>query len=629
MDSSVAKSRETDRVTSSRGPTVPLELSFPWQKLRSISRRQGTRKPAIYSVHRWWARRPPELYRTILRSLVHTNGSYHDQPLRGSRVLDPFMGGGTTLVEAQRLGAEVIGFDTQELACRITALELSSPPSTHVWDEIDNALRPIERRLRQFYVRRHDWEVLHYFWVDSVTCRSCRHSFHAHPQALLARDPQRNLRAAFCLYCSRLHLLPARRTIIDCRCGRVSNDTGSNARDGKYICPWCGYEEVIRQYISRSGGAPPERKLLAKEEVNGRTSERRFRAVTEVDRAAFGEAESRFRRYGKRLPIPSSPVVTIPHDSRPRSYGYRKYRDMFNARQLLHHGTVLQALLRLREPARSIALLAFSEALETNCMFCPYSTDWRRLAGVLSIHGYMYVTRPVELNPWLRGVGRGTLFNCIRRIRRALESKRSDATAVGAPRIRVGSLDSDEGGPRVDFVVTDPPYFDNLDYAYLARFHSVWLKGAPMPAGVIERIGGEPLAAGRSGVKSAGGGEFERRLVAIFGRCRRLLKRDGLLVFTFAHRREEAWRSLSAAIRSAGFRVTAVYGVECEGRNGFHAGEGNLRWNALFVCRCRRRGKGNQGMRSVELRRAIELRTVSAADRESLMFALKAAKRSR
>lgn len=609
---------------SRRSATVPLELSFPWQKLRSISRRQGTRKPAIYSVHRWWARRPPELYRTILRSLVQTNGPSNDHPLRGARVLDPFMGGGTTLVEAQALGAEVIGFDTEELACRITALELASPPSTHVWDEIDNALHQIERRLRKFYIRRHGWEVLHYFWVDSVVCGSCLRGFHAHPQSLLARDTKRHLRAAFCLYCSRLHFLTARRTTVECRCGQVSRTVGSNAKGGKYVCPWCGHVEVIRSYIARSGGMPPERTLIAKEEVNVRTSERRFRAASKDDHTAFDEAESTFKRSDKWLPIPRSRVVTTPGDSRPRSYGYRRYRDMFNGRQLLHHGTVLRSLLRISEPARSIALLAFSEALETNCMFCPYSTDWRRLAGVLSIHGYMYVTRPVELNPWLQGVGRGTMFNCVRRIRRALESKRADGLGAPEPKIRIGSLDHDHDAQRVDFVVTDPPYFDNLDYAYLARFHSVWLRGAPFARRAIKRIGGDPLAAGRLRENSVEHGGFQRRLVTIFARCKRLLRRDGVLVFTFAHRREEAWRALAASIKGAGFRVTAVYGVECEGRNGFHGREGNLRWNALFVCR--RQGKGKQRVRSVELRRAIELRTVSKADRENLKLALKAAR---
>lgn len=602
--------------------STPVERGFPWRKLREVSRRQGTRKPAIYSVHRWWARRPPELYRALLQSLVPANGSQTNQPLTGKRVLDPFMGGGTTLVEAQRLGADVIGFDTEELACRITALELSRAPALDVWEEIDKALREVERRLRTLYVRRGAWEVLHYFWVDRVACGACHRNFHAHPKSLLAHDKSRRLRVALCLYCSRVHHVVRRRVTVDCSCGRVSKLTGSNAAGGKYRCPWCGHIELIRGYVRRTGDVPPERELVAKEEVNLRSGERRFRKASAADRSAFDEATRRFVRSGAGLPIPTSRVATIPRDSRPRSYGYRRYRDMFNARQLLHHGTVLKVLLRLRDPARSIALLAFSQSLETNCMFCPYSTDWRRLAGIFSIHGYMYVTRPVELNPWQDGVGRGTLFNCVRRIRRALESK--EGSAHGTREVSIGSVDNGHAVGKVDFVVTDPPYFDNLDYSYLARFHSVWLKQTPIGRNGIKRIGGQPIRIGLSRAKTLEWRGFERRLKRIFGRCRGLLKRGGLLVFTFAHRREEAWQALEGAIRRAGFRVTAVYGVECEGRNGFHADKGNLRWNALFVCR--RRSKDKRRVRTSELRDAIGLRGISVADRENLEQAFRTAK---
>jgi putative DNA methylase len=117
------------------------------------------------------------------------------------------------------------------------------------------------------------------------------------------------------------------------------------------------------------------------------------------NRKRFERARRQFNDHETDLPIPNSRVVTRPGDSRPLSYGFKRYRDMFNARQLLHHGSVLKIFLTLEEPARSIALVAFSESLETNCMFCPYSPDWRRLAALFSIHGYMYVSRPVELNP--------------------------------------------------------------------------------------------------------------------------------------------------------------------------------------------------------------------------------------
>src|SRR5437868_1821708 len=69
----------------------------------------------IIAVHKWFARRPGTLFRSILLS------EFGDQPVEdtyyransfeGVTIADPFMGGGTPLLEANRLGCNVIGTD--------------------------------------------------------------------------------------------------------------------------------------------------------------------------------------------------------------------------------------------------------------------------------------------------------------------------------------------------------------------------------------------------------------------------------------------------------------------------------------------------------------------------------------
>src|SRR5680860_1707590 len=69
----------------------------------------------IIAVHKWFARRPGTLFRSLLLS-EFTKGPlseryFESNNLKGIRVADPFMGGGTPLVEANRLGCEVLGYD--------------------------------------------------------------------------------------------------------------------------------------------------------------------------------------------------------------------------------------------------------------------------------------------------------------------------------------------------------------------------------------------------------------------------------------------------------------------------------------------------------------------------------------
>ena len=77
----------------------------------------------IIAVHKWFARRPGTLFRGLILAEFGT------KPLRdiffaandfpGRRVADPFMGGGTPLIEANRVGCDVLGFDINPMAAWI------------------------------------------------------------------------------------------------------------------------------------------------------------------------------------------------------------------------------------------------------------------------------------------------------------------------------------------------------------------------------------------------------------------------------------------------------------------------------------------------------------------------------
>lgn len=88
---------------------------------------QQNYRPLI-AVHKWFARRPGTLYRSLLlaefgqESLVHNFYRSHDFSDR--HVLEPFMGGGTTVVEANRLGCAVTAADINPMAWWIVRQEV-------------------------------------------------------------------------------------------------------------------------------------------------------------------------------------------------------------------------------------------------------------------------------------------------------------------------------------------------------------------------------------------------------------------------------------------------------------------------------------------------------------------------
>src|SRR5437762_8060153 len=82
----------------------------------------------IIAVHKWFARRPGTLFRGLLLA-EFGEGSVRENFFRankftGKRVADPFMGGGTPLIEANRLSCDVLGFDINPMAFWIVRQEL-------------------------------------------------------------------------------------------------------------------------------------------------------------------------------------------------------------------------------------------------------------------------------------------------------------------------------------------------------------------------------------------------------------------------------------------------------------------------------------------------------------------------
>jgi adenine-specific DNA methylase len=143
------------------------------------------------------------------------------------------------------------------------------------------------------------------------------------------------------------------------------------------------------------------------------------------------------------------------------------------------------------------------------------------------------------------------------------------------------ALDLPDGS--VDFVVTDPPYFDSVQYGDLAAFFRVWLRqllpAALLPAYAPGAAAVDPRRADEIGYA------YRPVLGGIFAECRRVLRAPhGRLVFTFHHARAAGWRALTLALRDAGFVLVNRYAVHAENPRSVHMrGTGAVTHDAILV----------------------------------------------
>ena len=617
-------------MAQSRPPASPrfperswlLEGDFPVEYLAEFARREGRRPRPIYLAHKWFARRLGSVFRALL---VGANwavdddfwlGYYGKADLSGLSVLDPFVGGGTSVVEAQRLGASVLGVDVDPIACEVTRFELQSSATPDLAD----ALALLKKRVGSVVSPYHELAggsdkiltVLHHFWVQFAICSACEREFDVQPNYWLARSEAASW--GICSHCDEVHELESDTERLRCTtCGKDTHLASGTTKYGRVTCPHCGHREKLIE-MGRRECVPPRFRLLAQEVLEepcgGRPvpiSKRRFVTVGEDAHLKFSRAADRLKDLLAEHPdaLPREEIPTQgQQDNRLVDYGYRTWVDLFNPRQRLHLALLASEITKLEEPMRRALSIAFSNHLTTNCMLTAYAAGWRRLTPLFGVRAFRHVPRPVELNPWLDGTGRGTFPNAVNRITRArafaLRPKEplfsggftevKPRRAQKAPVVRCGTARelSFLADASVDFVLTDPPYFDNIAYSDLAHFYAPWMEAlALLTESSHDRATLDSFLAQRGDADSIEC--YTTRLREAVGEICRVLRKGGLFVFSFRHRIAEAWLALATAFHPHPLVCKRVIPVPGEIGNGLHAHPGTGLWDAVFVL-CREGG---------------------------------------
>jgi putative DNA methylase len=194
--------------TDGQGATAvkrAIEVGFPIVEINRLAVPERNSFKPIYQMHKWFARRASCVFRAILlgtlKPAVQPDGTptdlmeefykdHSDDPDTNDRViLDPFMGGETTVVEALRLGCRVIGMDLNPVAWFIVKTEIEPVDLDTLKAAFErlakrpvawNDGRPLKESLLNLYktdvADGIEADVIYTFWVKSAICTdpNCR-----------------------------------------------------------------------------------------------------------------------------------------------------------------------------------------------------------------------------------------------------------------------------------------------------------------------------------------------------------------------------------------------------------------------------------------------------------------------
>ncbi|MBM4046614.1 MAG: adenine-specific DNA methylase [Planctomycetes bacterium] len=597
----------------SRESQVLIESdSFPFAFLSDLAEIESWRKEIyrpVYHTRKWWANRLGSVFRGILLACTTPVGAdfekefYRRHDFSGKTVLDPFMGSGTTVGEAHKLGFTAVGCDINPVAVEAAHVAMGNLDRTAIVKAFRGLDEEVGAQIRALYRTKDtsgiECDVLYYFWVKNVSCPQCAaqvdlfSSYIIARHAYAARNPTVQV---VCPGCGGLFPSTYDATEETCPgCRRTFDPQEGPARNAKAHCHNCRDTFAIAQTI-RETGRPPEHRLYAKLLLRP-NGEKVYLPASGEDCAAYTAASQRLLR--EQLRLPGLEIADGYNTRQVLNYGYRSWREFFNDRQLLALGLLHRAICAIEDRNVQAALLGvFFSALEFNNMFASYKGEGTGAVRHMFSHHILKPERtPIEANVWGTTSSSGafsTLFKsrllrCIDYREKPFEISLSCSRGATSSSKVFGCSDSFQGCVEVgwptlkkddgrqiflscgsshktalstgsiDYVVTDPPFFDNVHYSELADFFYAWQRLHP---GLFE--GSLRTTRQQDEVQDADAHCFTRKLQAVLSECHRVLTDAGLLVFTYHHSRHDGWISVCEACMGAGFRFVNAHPVKAE-----------------------------------------------------------------
>ena len=584
----------------------------------------------IIAVHKWFARRPGSLFRALalaefgeapLADLYFASNDFPDR-----KVADPFMGGGTPLIEANRVGCDVTGFDINPMAAWIVREEIAHLNHAAYRTAAERLLAELRHNVEQLYLTDcpHYGDagvpVKYFLWVKAIDCAACAKEVDLFPGYLVAEDSRHPTNVLVCPECGDLNEVNDRFAPGACRSCNAELRTEGPAGRGRCACPHCGHENEY----PRSGEGPMRHRLFAIEYYNPRCKAmhkgRFFKKPDANDLARVAEAERRWRDMEARF-VPDQQILSGDETDRLHRWGYSHYRQMFNARQLLGLELTCRLISEIEdERVRRALATNLSDLLRYQNLLCRYNTGALKSLDIFSVHGFPVGHIQCESN--LLGivngnganVGSGGWTNIIDKYAKAklycdapFEVQRQGSRNVqipakeewigekldGSRRRSIGIHCADAAAIDLapnsfDAVFTDPPYFGNVQYGELMDFCYVWLRklagdkaeGFWRPSTRTE----EELTGNVT--KSRGLEHFTMGLSRIYRHMAQALKPGAPFAFTYHHNKLDAYHAVGVAILDAGLTCSASFPCPAEMGGSIHIhGTASSIVDTVFVCR--------------------------------------------
>lgn len=486
-------------------------------KLKSFKPVDAKAHTPPYKIHRYFARRPWNLFEELVRHYAKA----------GDIVLDPFAGGGVTPYESIKNHVNVVAFDINPLSNYIVK---------NMFHSID--LSKIEAAFNEVldYTRELTTQSF------TVNCPECGQA-----------DDAGWYELAHTVECDACN---SQITLIE----------ENKIRNGVYRCPngkcWNSATGLKVARIPRKSpvyislrGKCDSCKHNYTFEISPETLDKNRETMTMLKKMVAQ----------KKAALPDEPIP-IDWDRQKEDLlsekGFHTFQDLFTEKNLLTNYLVLDKIKEYKSNKYIYEILrfVFSDSLRSTNIMTFTNASWQGGTPNSWVkHAYWLPAQFCEVNvanslkKSFQSIRKSIEYNLQLGIDASFVNKFEDLGQKGNILVKTGTVASGKlPDDSVDVVITDPPYGSNVQYLELSHFWYMWNRDLynQSKLGYAQ----EAVVNRKQNFKNAKNYQvYEDNLFEVFAECNRVLKHNGRMVMTFNNKDINSWLALLISIFRSGF----------------------------------------------------------------------------
>ena len=656
-----------------------IEVALPLEAInRESAREKSIRHGHPSTLHLWWARRPLAAARAVLfaqlvddpsarpeefpteelqrkererlhdlieRLVVWENirdenllREAHEEILKSTNgnpppILDPFAGGGTIPLEAQRLGLVAHASDLNPVAVLINKALIEIPPKfrdqppvfpgladseIRTWKGAEGLAADVraygawmrdeaEKRIGHLYPKATlpdgtKATIIAWIWARTATCPNpaCGIEMPLVRSRWLGKKAGKEAYIVLDVIPEPKHPSGQRVTFT---VGHGLSDAPSKDDDGTVsgrtgaVCPACDAIATVSYLRSEGKAGRTGQQLMA---VVAEGKRQRMYLASNVEHAAAA-------RVDKPEDLVGGTIADNPRWFSPPAYGLTNFSDLFTNRQLLTLTVFSDLVSQVREQVLLDGYtMAYADAVatylgisltrgidrQTSVSSWDSSPSKEQVRGVFARQAIPMTWDFAEMNPFAKSSG--TWTESVEWVAKVLERLPNAGPSGKCTQVDAASRQYSS------FVIsTDPPYYDNIGYSDLSDFFYVWLRRTlrvihPDLLGTMLVPKAEELVANpyRHGGKEGARKFFEDGFRSVFAGAREAAHPDIPITVWYAFKQSEAddrgeastgWETLLEGMIRSGWEITSTWPNRSELGNRMIASETNALASSIIL----------------------------------------------